>query len=161
MAFIGVDRSGQLGDPPYYMVATRMRGNRQLKHDAIKFTKSDLSKYYKIKQRNKNLGIKDLQIVAVITFLVIKPPFFKKGDVIHLDKDYNAKDRKIFIKYLRRLWDKYYFGKNPLRSPEIEFHIKEESPYVKRADKKSNQAWKGKFTTRSCPNLTRFIEYII
>lgn len=155
MGFIGVDRSGQLGAPPYIMLATRMRRDEQIDDDAIKFTESDLSTYSKNLKKDK-----DLKIAAVITFLVVKPPFFKKGDIIHLDKDYNAKNQKIFIKYLRRLWDEYYFGKNIFRSPKIEFHIKEESPYVKRADKKSNKAWKGKFKTRDCPNLAKYLEYI-
>lgn len=160
LGFIGVDRSGQLGAPPYYMIATRMRGDKQLEDDAIKFTKSDLSRYSKIIKGDKKIN-KDLKIAAVITFLVVKPPLFRKGDIIHIDKDYNATDEKIFVKDLRKLFDTYYYGKSLFRNPTIEFHIKEVSKYVKRADRKSKQAWKGKFTSRDCPNLTRFMEYII
>ena len=64
---------------------------------------------------------------------------------IHIDKEFpkNRTQRRVY-KHLKRLFGTIHSGDIEKENPEISFHTKEKSEYVRHADKKSRWARDGK-----------------
>ena len=147
---IGIDRSGEFKKLPFILVATREGKIQERK--IICFSQIDDKKY------SKMIESRELKILAILTFLVVKPPLLKDGDEIHIDKDYpTSSSERDFLRYIRKLFFEFFPGQYPHGKPTIEFHTTKNSELVKWADKKCTWARKKYIPREKCPNLTKYL----
>jgi hypothetical protein len=133
---IGVDSSGQVKNPPVWMVATRKSKKKGQRKYVVYVSREEIEKF-RLKIKNWNEKISAILIFRATRYL------FHAGDVILVDRDFSAKTRKYVEKYTKRLFGVSYCGKPHYTSPPIIFSSVRDSPEIKEADIKSNRARHG------------------
>lgn len=151
---IGVDSSGQVKNPPIWMVAVRQSKRRGQKTYAIYLSKEKIIKLAKsIKNWNEKIS------AALIFKAVIQ--LYNTGDAIVIDHDFSGKTREYVEKYVKRLFGVRYLGKPQFTNPPIIFASKRDSPQVKEADLKSGRVRHGIIViNEKDPNLTNELKIL-
>lgn len=134
--FIGVDCSGQPHDPPMYAVATRFSRRRKQNRWIARVSQEDVRRYSVTYRDWKE------KLYASLFFKVIDRIYVANYE-IEIDKEFpTSKMEKKVHDYLKCLFGTIHSGEIEKENPSICFKTKEESKYVRNADKKSKWAHK-------------------
>jgi hypothetical protein len=135
--YIGVDCSGQPNAPPMIAVATRWSRRDIQNKWIVEITEAQIGKYSARRDWQEKL-------YAALVFKVIDKilePYYE----IQLDKDFqNPKTQQKIVAYLKYLIGSFHSGDPTRENPEISFHTRRASKYVKEAHKKHKLASDGK-----------------
>ncbi|MFB3889905.1 MAG: hypothetical protein ACE14S_10475 [Candidatus Bathyarchaeia archaeon] len=152
MGVVAVDRSGNLTDSAFYVVAVRKEIIQE--HRGLEVRQTEFQFYMR---RCKSLNYKE-KISAAFIFEALRP-IIRPGDSVEIDRDflgYHADEVKLCLK---RLLNKF---KNS--DPCIHFHsirTNKGKKFVKEADKKSKLARTKELRNppvKKCPDLSAYID---
>jgi len=152
LTVVAVDRSGNLTDAAFWVVAVRKETEQE--HRALKIKQAEFQNY---KNRCKSLNYKE-KISAAIIYESLTP-IIRVGDVIEIDMDYLGYHADDVKKCLKRLLNKF---RNIETSIDfLSTRHSDWTKHVKEADQKSKQARKRKLTNprvKDCPDLSKLID---
>jgi hypothetical protein len=152
LGVVAIDRSGNLTDAAFWVVAVRKEDKQN--HRALEISQSDFQNYIK---KCKSLNYRE-KISAAIIYESLRP-IIQSGDSVEIDKDYLGYHAEDVKKCLKRLLNKF---KNS--DPAIGFFSKPNDDWkehVKLADRKSKQARKKKLKNprvKKCPDLSTLLD---
>lgn len=154
MGIVAIDRSGNLTDAAFWVVAVRKQTKQE--HRALEIHQVDFQRY---KKRCKSLNYRE-KISAASIFESLRP-IIRSGDSVEIDKDFLGYHEDHVRKCLKRLLNKF---KNS--DPTIDFlTIRSErgKKHVKEADNKSKQARKKELRNprvKKCPDLSTWLDAV-
>lgn len=152
MGVVAIDRSGNLTDAAFWVVAVRKEDKQE--HRALEISQSEFQHYMK---KCKSLNYRE-KISAAFIFESLRP-IIQSGDSVEIDMDFLGQRAEYVKKCLKRLLNKF---KNC--DPTIDFfsiRTDDGKRHVKLADKKSKQARKKKLRNppvKKCPDLSTLLD---
>jgi hypothetical protein len=154
LGVVAIDRSGNLTDATFWVVAVRKETKQE--HRALEISQAEFQRY--MKKCNSQLYRE--KISAAFIFEALRN-MIRKDDSVEIDKDFLGYRADYMKKCLKRLLNK---TKNT--NPDIDFHSirsKEGKKHVKEADKKSKLARHKKLknpAVKKCPDLSTWLDYL-
>ena len=152
MAVVAIDRSGNLTDAAFYVVAVRK--NPEQEHRALELKRVKFQYYRK---KCKSLNYKE-KISAAIIYESLRP-IIQIGDTVEIDMDYLGFHADDVKKCLKRLLNKFKNIETSINFYSI--RTEKGKRHIKLADKKSKEARKKTLrnpSVKECPDLSTFID---
>jgi hypothetical protein len=138
LAIIGVDSSGQVGQPPIYFIAVRHFVEIGQREHLVFVSKNKYYEYVQLKSSLKIINWRE-KVSAILIFRAVRG-IFQSNDSINIDVDFLGKSRDFVEGYIKRLFAKNFPKDRGRNNPNITFVPARFNEHVKEAHKKSKKA---------------------